>query len=75
MQPKYILEVVGFKDGPLFPWHIKNIWPGVTTLEVEVLTDDPQLRRGAESFAAFVHEDIIGGFEERRSSSLRKNVL
>ena len=35
---------------------------------MEVLSDDPELRREAKSYAAFVHEDIIGGLEETISS-------
>ena len=35
---------------------------------MEVLTDDPELRRENKSYAAFVHEDIAAGLEERISS-------
>ena len=35
---------------------------------MEVLTDDPELRRETKSYAAFVHEDIVVGLEERISS-------
>ena len=35
---------------------------------MEVLADDPELRRETKSYAAFVHEDIVAGLEERISS-------
>ena len=35
---------------------------------MEVLTDDPELKRETKSYAALVHEDSIGGLEERFSS-------
>ena len=35
---------------------------------MEVLRDDPELRREAKSYAIFVHEDIVAGFEEKISS-------
>ena len=34
-------------------------------VEVEVLTDNPELRRDSKSYAEFVKEDITGGLEER----------
>ena len=43
--------------------------PGFKGVEVEVLTDDPELRREAKPCAAFfVHEDIVTSLEERISS-------
>ena len=35
---------------------------------MDVLADDPELRRETKSYAAFVHEDIVAGLEERISS-------
>ena len=35
---------------------------------MEVLTDGPELKRETKSYAALVHEDSIGGLEERFSS-------
>ena len=35
---------------------------------MEVLTDDPELRREVKSYVAIIHEDIIEGLEERISS-------
>ena len=32
---------------------------------MEVLTDDPELRRETKSYVAFVHEDVVAGLEER----------
>ena len=55
-------------QGPPFLWQSENNWPGVKGVEVEVLTDDPKLRRESKSYAAFVHEDIAAGLEERISS-------
>ena len=34
---------------------------------MEVLTDDPELKREAKSYAAIVHEDIIEDLEKRIS--------
>ena len=42
--------------------------PGIKNFEVEVFTDDPELRREVKSYASFVHENIIAGLEERISS-------
>ena len=42
-------------QGPPFLWQNEKSWPGVKGVEVEVLTDDPELRREAKSYAAFVH--------------------
>ena len=53
---------------PLFVCRNENSWSGIKDAEVEVLTDDPELRVAAKSYAAFVQEDIIGGLEERISS-------
>ena len=55
-------------QGPPFLWQNENNWPGVKGVEVEVLTDYPELRRETKSYAAFVHEDIVAGLEERISS-------
>ena len=55
-------------QGPPFLWQNENNWPGVKGVEVEVLTDYPKLRRETKSYAAFVHEDIVAGLEERISS-------
>ena len=55
-------------QGPPFLWQNENNWPGVKGVEVEVRTDDPELRRETKSYAAFVHEDIVAGLEERISS-------
>ena len=55
-------------QGPPFLWQNENNWPGVKGVEVEVLRDDPELRRKAKSYATFVHEDIVAGFEEKISS-------
>ena len=49
----------------------ENNWLGVKGVEVEVLTDDPHLRKEAKSYAAFVHEHIIEGLEERISTRPR----
>ena len=46
-------------QGPPFLRQNEDNWPGVKGFEVEVLTDDPELRREAKSYAAFVNEDII----------------
>ena len=35
---------------------------------MEVLTNDPELRKEAKSYAVFVRKDIIGGLDERISS-------
>ena len=51
-----------------FLWQNKDNWPGVKGVEGEVLTDDPELRTEAKSYAAFVHEDIVAGLEEIISS-------
>ena len=58
-------------EGPSFLWQNENSWPAAKGVEMEVLTDDPELRREAKSYAAIVHEDIIEGLEERISSWLR----
>ena len=58
-------------EGPPFLWQNENSWLAVKGVEMEVLTDDPELRREAKSYAAIVHEDIIEGSEERISSWLR----
>ena len=55
-------------QGPPFLWQNENNWPRVKGVEVEVLTDDLELRRETKSYAAFVHEDIVAGLEERISS-------
>ena len=70
MQLEYIPGVAGFKSPP-FLWQNKNSWLDVKGVEVEVLTDEPELRREAKSYSEFVHEDILGGLEERTSSCLR----
>ena len=54
--------------GPPLLWQNENIWPGFKGVEVQVLTDDSELRREYKSYAAFVHEDVIGGLKERISS-------
>ena len=54
--------------GPSFLWQNENSWPGVKGVEMEVLKDDPELRREAKSYAAIVHEDIIESLEEKISS-------
>ena len=56
-----------FEGAPLL-WQNENNWPGIKNAEVEVLTDDPESRREARSYAAFVYEDIVAGLEERISS-------
>ena len=53
---------------PSFLWQNENSWPGVKGVEMEVLTDDPELRREARLYAAIVHEDIIESLEEIISS-------
>ena len=58
-------------QGPQFLWQNENNWPRVKGVEVVVLTDDPELRRETKSYAAFVHEDIVAGLEERISSRPR----
>ena len=55
-------------QGLPFLWQNESNWPGINGVEVEVLTDDPELRRETKSYAAFVHEDIVAGLEERISS-------
>ena len=55
-------------QGPPLLWQNEKNWPGVMGVEVEVFTDDPELRREAKSYAAFLHEDIVAGLEERISS-------
>ena len=55
-------------QGPPFLWQNENSWPDVKDVEVEVLTDDPELRREAKSYAAFAHENILEDLEERTSS-------
>ena len=55
-------------QGPPFLWQNENNWPRVKGVEVEVLTDDLELRTETKSYAAFVHEDIVAGLEERISS-------
>ena len=55
-------------QGPPVLWQNENSWPGVKGVEVEVLADDPELRREAKSYAAIVHDDIIEGLEKRISS-------
>ena len=55
-------------QGLPFLWQNESNWPGIKGVEVEVLTDDPELRRETKSYAAFVHEDIVAGLEERISS-------
>ena len=54
-------------QGSLFLWQNENNWPGVKDVEAEVLTDYPELRSEAKSYAAFVHEDIVASLEERIS--------
>ena len=60
---------------PPFLWQNENNWPGFKGVEREVLTDDPELRRETKSYAAFVHEDIVAGLEERISSWLRLKTI
>ena len=43
----------------------ENNWLRVKVVEVEVLTDDPKLRKEAKSYAAFVHEDIVEGLKKK----------
>ena len=62
-------------QGPPFLWQNENNWPGVKGVEVEVLTDYPKLRRETKSYAAFVHEDIVAGLEERISSCPRLKII
>ena len=63
MHPEYILGI----GTPFLPQNGNN-WPGVKGVEMEGLTDDPELRREAKSYAAIVHENIFIGLEERISS-------
>ena len=42
---------------------------------MEVLTDDPELRREAKFYAAFVHEDIIASLEDKHSSWPRLKII
>ena len=59
-------------EGTLFLQKNENSWPCVKDVEVEaVLTDDPELIVEAKSYAAFVHEGIIGDLEESISSWLK----
>ena len=51
MQPEYILGI-----GPPFLRQNGNNWPGVKGVEMEVLTDDPELRREAKSYATIAHK-------------------
>ena len=55
-------------QGPPFLWQNESNWPGTKGVEVEVHTDDPELRRETESYVVFVHEDIVAGLEERISN-------
>ena len=62
-------------QGPPFLWQNDNNWPVVKGVEVEVLTDDPELRREAKFYAAFVHEDIIASLEDKHSSWPRLKII
>ena len=53
---KQFLRLAWFQ-GPPFLWQNENNWPCVKGVEVQVLTDDPELRREAKSYATFVPED------------------
>ena len=55
-------------QGPQLLWQNENNWPGGKGVDVEVLTDDPELSREAKSCAAFVHEDIVAGLQGKNSS-------
>ena len=55
-------------QGLSFLWQNENNWPGVKGVEMEVLPDDPELRRESRSYAVIVHEDIIEGLGESISS-------
>ena len=48
---------------PSVLWQNENKWPVVKGVEVELPIDDPELRREAKSYAAFVHKDIVTGLE------------
>ena len=50
-------------QGPPSLLENENNWSGAKGVELEVLTDDPELRREIESYAAFGHEDIVAGLE------------
>ena len=42
-------------QGPPFLWQNESNWPGIEGVEVELLTDDPGLRRETKSYAAFLY--------------------
>ena len=45
-------------------------------VELDILTDDPELRRKAKSYAAFVCEDIVAGlicFKNKELDCIREN--
>ena len=71
MQPEYILGVAGFED----LWQNENKWPGVKGVEVEVLTDHPELKREVKLYALFVPDNIVAGLEEKISSWPRLKVI
>ena len=62
-------------QGPPFLWQNENNWPRVKGVEVEVLTDDLELRRETKSYAAFVHGDIVASLEQRISSWPRLRIV
>ena len=47
-------------QGPLFLWHSEKDWPVKDSVDVEVRVDNPELKKEAKSYAAVIHEDIIG---------------
>ena len=55
-------------QGPPFLWQNGNNWPGSKSVKWRLLQRTPELRRETKSYAAFLHEDIVAGLEERISS-------
>ena len=55
-------------QGPLFLLRNEKDWPVKDSVDIEVHVGDPELKKEAKSYAAVIHEDIIGYIEGRMSS-------